>query len=395
MDRDDAERFFHHLGLVGTGIGVALGIDYLFYLFTGRLLGPTAFGIFGTVSALYYLLIAGPGRALEMTTKRLEADGTDALEQFLRPTILLGAAMAVLLFAAAPVTGPLMDVPVPVMRVFALTFPFAYLVPVMLGRIHGQERFGSYALYEFTISIAKLSGVLFILAGLGVAGAVLGLGVELLVGAALVYLILRPRATPSGMQALRLLGGSTLFIAAIYAAFSIDIILLSRFFDHATVGRYNAVAVLGKAVFFGAVAVNRTVFPKLVKEQANRVRYLFLSLGLILLGGTTAALLTHLVGSQILAFTFGSGYISAASYASLYMVFITAVSACALLGNYYLSQGHPFLRAIVLLPVLETLGILLFHNTVTQIILAGTAAAGFTLLILLTPVIRDAARQKL
>lgn len=382
MDRFTLRRYLRDVGWVGGGIGLALGIDYLFYVFTGKLLGPEEFGIFGAVLAVYYVLVGAPFQVLEMVSKRMEADGQDAIARLSRPALKAGVVVWAAVLLLADVLAPLLDIPAPLLRLFAFTFPVAYVVPVLIGRVHGRERFRTYALYEGVTSIARFSGVGLILLGFGVFGAVAGPILELVVGVVLLYVLLRPLSGSVAFQAWGVLARSAVFIVSVYAAFSVDILLLNIFYPSTLVGHYTAVAVLGKALFFGSVAVNRAVFPKFVKE--NNQRRTLIRTGSILIGGTgiVAIAFFSVFGEAFLRLAFGAAYETAAGFAPLYMVFITLVSLLTLLGNYYLATDDRRIWLFSLLPLLQTAGIVLFHASVQQVIFAGIGAASTTALLL-------------
>ncbi len=379
--------FFRDLGWTGAGIGTALGIDYLFYVATGRLLGPEAFGAFGVIMAVYYVVVASPFRALEMTAKRMAASGDAVWAVLTHPTAAIGTVAGIAAFLAAPYAAAALQVPVTAVRVFAFVFPVAYVAPVGIGVLHGRERFRPYAAYEVVTSLARFS-MLAAVATVGLAGAVLGPVVELWVGAGILVAVLGLRSARDRFDAFPLLGRSLVYIAAVHAAFSVDILLLQQFFDGTTVGRYTAVSVLGKAVYFGAVAVNRSVFAKLVDGEAWW-RMLHLSLGVIVAGGATAAAVLAVAGRPILTITFGPAYGAAASFAPLYMAFITLVAVTALLGNAYLARDDPRIWLILGLPLAEVGLIILSHTSVVAVVRAGSIAAAGTAAVMYLVLLRD------
>lgn len=376
------------LGWTGAGIGAAMALDLVFYVLAGRLLGPVRFGAFGVVMAVYYVLVGPLSRTLETSARKIAAEGKDAVAALGVPALRTGLAVWAVFLLAVPVIGGLSGVPSVALLVFSPVFPLAYLLAVGSGALQGLERFRAYAAYEVVSSVAKLSALGLVLAGLGLTGAVaapvIDAGIGLLVVGVALYPFTWSSATAAGRS---LLGRSGLFILAVYAAFSIDVVLVKLFLGAEMTGLYNAVAVIGKGVFFGAVAINRTVFARFADGRADR-GVLHACLGLLLVGGAVAFAGLSVVGAPFIAVAFGADFVGAASFAPLYMVFITAVSAVAVVGNYYLSVGRS-LRRIVLLPVLETVGILLVHGSVGQVLYAGTAAAVATFLLLYLPVIRE------
>lgn len=388
MGNVNLEKYFRDLWTVGAGMALAMAIDFVFYFLTGRLLGPEEFGIFGSVMAIFYVTVRSPFKSLEMTSKKIEAEGRDAVSALGKPALKLGIAAWVLFLAVTPVLSSLLTIPLSALLVFSLIFPTAYLLPVFLGRLHGQQRFQEYALYEIVSSAVAFSAIGFVLYGLGASGAVAAPVLEVLAGIILAYIFLRPILGSGEFRDRKLLFRSVVQVFAVSAAFSIDIVLLKFFKTSATVGLYNAVAVFGKGIFFSAVALNRSVFPKFVQEADGRFNLLNISLLLLSAGAVVAYGFFSLFGETLITFTFGQQYAKAASFAPLYMLFISAVSAVALIGNYYLSFDRERLWLILLMPLLQFAGILFFHETVMQVVKVGLVSALIVLAVLYLPVLK-------
>lgn len=388
MSRIDLRKYFQDLWTIGLGMGIAMAVDFVFYLLSGRLLGPREFGVFGTVLAIYSVAVRAPFKSLELTSKRIEAEGRDAVSVLGRKSILLGTGVFLVFLLLSPWMSGVLSVPVETLLMFSVVFPFAYFLPVLLGRLHGQQRFREYALYEILGSAAAFTAIFLVLLGWGSTGAVSAPVLEVLAGLAVVYIILRPDIGSGEFRDRRLLSRSVIQVLAVSAAFSIDIVLLKLLKTSSTVGLYNAVAVFGKGIFFSAVALNRSVFPKFVTETDSRRQLLDLSLVLISIGSAAAYLFFHFFGEQVIGLAFGHQYVPAASFAPLYMLFISAVSAVALVGNYYLSFDREKLWLILLMPLMQAIGILLYHETVRQVVEVGLVSALLTLAVLYLPVLK-------
>lgn len=389
MQDNVAERFFRDLGWTSLGMGTALLIDFFLFILLGRILGPEQFGIFGVFLSIYYILVRAPFDSLEMTAKKIQIDTGDAFEQLGRNTFLLGLGvfLALVIFSG-PITTYL-DLPLKAFLVFSLTFPLAYITAVLMSVIQARQNFKQYAVYESVSSVAKFS-VIIPTVFIGLTAAVSAYAIEIVVGFAIIYIFyFKPGKTGKGFEALDELKRSLIYVLALNAAISVDIILLKFLATAETVGFYNSVAVLGKGLFFGAIAVNRAVFPKF-NGGSNKIRLLFL-VGLALaIQGIVAYTIFDLFGSQIMSLSFGQEYVEAASFTSLYMVFITLLSGCGALGNYYLSTGRKNLRRIMLLPIIQAGLILTFLNSgPEEVITAGIVASSIVLVLMILPVLRD------
>lgn len=385
----DLKKYFRDLWIVAAGMAAAMATDFIFYLLAGRLLGPREFGIFGTVMALYYVVVRSPFKSLEMTSKKIEAEGNDAVSRLGKKSLYAGVTAWIIFLLLSPAVSSLLSVPLETLWVFSLVFPFAYALPVFLGRLHGHQRFKEYALYEVLGSLAAFSAISLVVYGWGSTGAIAAPVLEIASGFFIVLLLLRPDLGSGSFKDRKLFLRSIVEVSAVSAAFSIDIMLLQFFKPSSTVGLYSAVSVFGKGIFFSAVALNRSVFPKFVTREDSRRKMLDLSLGLIAVGAVAAYSLFKFFGGAILGATFGPAYTAAAVFAPLYMLFISAVSAVALMGNYYLSFDRERLWLILMMPVLQSIGIVLFHSTVLEVVKVSLLSSLLTLIVLYLPVLKN------
>lgn len=385
LKSEGTRNFLLNLKWSIAGVGIALIVDFIFYILTGRLLGPENFGFFGVFMAIYYLTVGPLYHAIEMIAKKISAKDEEALSVLILPTLKTGFVAWLLFLLSTPILFSVFSLPFKAIIAFSLVFPLAYSCAVLAGVVQGREKFRTYAYYEILSSGAKFSALVLVVSGFGLLGAVSAPVLEIVVGTIVIAVVMRPNFSIKEFKDHLLLRRSILFVLAVYAAFSIDILFLKAFMDAKTVGLYNAVATIGKAVFFGSVAINRAVFPKFVKDPKKSFYLFHLALLLIMVGGLSMILILKLWGVEIITLTFGSAYTAAADFAPFYMVFITAVSGVSLLGNYYLSGNSSWIKSILLLPLVQTIGILAFHQSINQILIVSTVAALTTFSILYLP----------
>lgn len=381
--------FLKDLGWTGAGIAIALCLDFLFYLGAGRFLGPEVFGYFGVVLSIYYLAVRAPFSVIEITARKIEKDKLSVFAQLGRSTLVAGLSVFLLFLLLSPLIAELLGLPLDALLMFAALFPVAYIVPVAVGSLEGAKRFREYAIYEVVTSFFKMAGLILILAGLGLIGAVSSLIIEIYSAVIILYIFLRPEWEVGSFDYFRTFTRSGIFILSIFAAFNIDILLLKIFMSVKTVGLYTSVAVLGKALFFGAGAVSKVSFPRFGSSGGDR-RLLLNSSLFILMGGAAMMVFLSFFGRTFIKLAFSSKYVSAASFAPDYMFFMTIIGLCLLLGNFYLSRDSSYVKYIVVLPVLQFLLVMMFHGSVIQIIYAGTIAALITLAVLIYPILSSA-----
>lgn len=367
---------------VAAGMGAAMLVDFAFYILAGRLMSPTEFGYFGVLTALYYIFLRSPFRAVEIAAKKLAAEGRDSVAEMGWSALAAGLAMFTLFLVLSGPIAAVLEVPRAAVMVFALVFPVGYVLAVLVGTVQGQRRYAVYGRYEFLSSLLAFAAILLVYQGFGAAGAVTVFVIEIMAGLAVLLRGVDVRVARQRFTEHRLLLDAFVLIAAVHATFSLDLLLVNHLFSAATTGLYNTVAVLGKGLFFGAVAVNRAVFPRFVTDHADRWRNLVVSQVLVVLGGLFAAGFFVVVGGPFIAATFGPGYTAAAGFAPHYMLMITGISAATLLANERLSVDSRDVRWIAVMPVLQAVLMAMFHGSVVEIMYATLAAAILTVLVL-------------
>lgn len=372
------KKYFGDFSWVATGMFMAMAIDFIFYILAGRLMTTTEFGYFGVLTSLYYIFLRSPFRALEITSKKIQAEGIDSMDSMGRKSILLGVSIFVLFLIFSNPISVILGVPPDTIAVLSLVFPLGYLLPVLVGKIQGEKNFSLYGKYEFSSSFLAFSAIVLVYLGFGAKGAVTMFIVEILTGFLIIYYSDSFNLGSSRFKEYKLLKDSFMFIVAVHVSFSLDLLAVQHFFSSEITGLYNAVAVFGKGLFFGAVAVNRSVFPKLVSDREDRIRNLQLSALIVVLGGIFSAIFFLLFGDTFVSYTFGSNYIPSLSYAPHYMIMISGISLTSLMASYCLSTDKGYIKVSILMPFTQFVLIAFFHQTVLHIIYSTLTASILT-----------------
>lgn len=369
------EKYFRDFSWVASGMFAAMIVDFVFYILAGRLMSPIEFGYFGVLTSLYYIFLRSPFRAIEITSKKLQGEGENSLNLMGRKSLYLGTAIFTLFVFLAYPLSIILDIPADSIIVFSLVFPFGYLLAVTVGKVQGKQNYSTYGKYELVSSFLAFTALLLVYLGFGAKGAVTTFIIEIIAGFLYLY---RKNSFKLGDETFReydLLKNSLVFILAIHLSFSVDLIAIQYLFSSEITGFYNTVAVLGKGLFFGAVAVNRSVFPKLVSDKANRIRNLQLSIILVTFGGVFSAIFFRYFGNIFIKYSFGVKYLQAAAYAPHYILMISGISLASLMTSYCLSTDKGYVKTSFLLPVAQFVLIFFFHETVLQIIYSTLLAS--------------------
>ena len=272
--------------LVATTL--AYGLDYLFNVVSGRLLGPTQFSILVALAGVGQIMVVGSRVIQTVTTRYVSGFRADTHDEKVRPFIV--AALRSGVWGALVVTVLLCVLAIPLANflriddlptVFALMGGVGLMVirPIIGGTLQGQQRFLPLGIIQIVQAGSRLLfGAGLILLGWGAFGAMVALPIAstiaLVFGVWLLRDLLRgtnaaPDATPlrelarySGYTAAGLIGFAILI--------NMDAILVKRFFDADTAGTYGAAVTLGKVVQFFPVAVIMVMFPKAANRQATQ-----------------------------------------------------------------------------------------------------------------------------
>ncbi len=169
---------------------------------------------------------------------------------------------------------------------------------------------------------------------------------------------------------------------------SMDLVLVKHFFSAEDAGIYAAVGTLGKMIFYGTSPVAAVMFPLVSRKHANGEKYLkvfFLSLLITLAIALGVLILFSFIPNLIVDSVYGRNkYINAGSYLLIYGIFITLFTLCTLILNFYLSVGKTKLIILSILAAgIQIVGIWLFHNSLSNVIIVSIISSSFFLVSLL------------
>ena len=268
--------------VIATSLGYAFG--YLYLVFMGRALGPQAFGVLGSLVAIFYIASL-VGQALReaiagnLAEKRARHGEAAAIATFKK----LGLSMALLcllptlglIAASGQIASFFHLTSVTPVLILAFAVFTAMLLDVVLGLLQGLQVFRGLGIAGYVVSqgLKLLFGLVFVWAGWSLNGAMGALlaSTAIAVGVGLLYarkhLTARDGEGDYGSSL-----GSVVAPALILAVFmamptSVDVMLVTHFFDATDAGLYNAVATLGKVVIFLPMAVSFVLLPRAVEKH--------------------------------------------------------------------------------------------------------------------------------
>lgn len=379
------------------------GGNYLFNLVLGRWLGPAAFAELSLIVTLMLVITLITATVQTVAAKFAAIHAADEDDQAMaalrgwlgRWTWIVGVGFAVGLILAAPWLADFfqMSSAWPFM-ILAVGLPLYFAQGVDRGILQGQIRFTPLSLsYQAEMWVRLVAGVSLVALGYAVNGAVAGLTLSF-VGTWLVALQARkglPKAvalTANQRRAILLFAwpvGMAL-IGQILINNS-DILIVKRFFDPTVAGKYAALALIGRIVFFATWSVVTALFPIVAQRHQRGEPHrnlLYVSLGLVLGVSTAIILAAVFVPNLIVGLLFGDAYLEIGSLLWLYAVATAFYALSNVVITYRLSIGSSGGSYVAVVGgVAQVLGVWLFHDSLAQVVMVQVYVMGAMTLVLL------------
>ena len=362
--------------------------NYLFNLILGRWLGPAAFADLSLIVTLF-LVIGFVASGVQTPSARFAAvytaegnlQGLANLRRGMgRAAAALGIGLAALLALGAPLWAHFFNTAswLP-FAIFGVFVPFYILQAVDRGLLQGRTHFGWLAVSYQSEMWSRL-GISLVLVALGwaVNGAVVAIGLSFVAA----WLVARSacRGLPAG-QPLSLVQRNQLvtFAGPVLLAQlgqilinNSDILIVRHAFPAETAGRYAALALIGRIVFFATWSVVTAMFPIVAQRHRrgeDHRRLLFFSLGLVLLISLVIVAVVYFVPEFVVQLLFGPAYLSIAPLLWPYAVATMLYALANVVINYHLSIGNTGATYLAIVAGMAQVGLLwIFHASLAQVV---------------------------
>lgn len=387
-----------------VGASVTNLSNYIFTLITGRLLGPSDYGIFAALSAVL-LVVSVPAITLMTVAVKFTAEfrgrkETSRLRVFFKRLHrffwLIGILLTGISLALSPVISDYLHLPTP-LYFMILSFCFLLIFPQALGFgiLQGWQLFGWYAFVGALGTLLKLF--------VGAGAAWVGWGVTGVLGALLLsYLVqyllsLRPIVRLGSSLAVTerfdwrspLVYSLPVFLTTLGLTLfmTTDMIIIKRFFPPYEAGIYSALSLLGKTVLWISTSIVQVMFALVAeKKAANKDDSGYFLASLFMVGACCVLVSTvfSIFPSQVVGLSFGQRYLDAGSYLAFYCLFITLYSLINVFANYFLSCGKVVAASLVLVGALIQLGLLgILHHSFVEVISVSSLVSLVLLLVMI------------
>ncbi len=370
-------------------------IHYFFQFSMGRLLGPAEYGVLAALFSVIYIAIA-PLQAVQLTLTKFVAE-LKAAGKFSEIRYLFDRSikkiffLSILVFAllalfSGSISGFLNLQSKSIVVQFSFIFLAIFVLAAVRGFMQGMQNFkalGANLVLESAVKFA--GGLVLVMAGLGLAGAVWGLNASIFVslGVALLFVIslMKKHGTKaSGMQASEIYKYSIptlIALSVVTVLYSIDVLLVKHFFPPADAGAYAAAALVAKVIFFALLPISQVMFPKIAEMKTKKEDYspVFLKSVVLVAALSAVAIAVYFVAPDfVLTFLFGKEYSAAIPLIGLFGLAIGFLSVSYVFINYFLATGKSkFVYALPAFVVLEAALIWLFHSALYQVVVVIAA----------------------
>lgn len=360
-------------------------LNYGYALFLGRYLGPNAYGAYASFMSLFLITALLP-MTLQQVTAKFTALGQSVMPYIARLALWCGAGLGLLLFLMAQPLSKWIHLPSIWLVGLAFFLPITALLGVFRGEAQGTQNFLKLGINLILEHVSKIVITPLALLFMPFAsGAVLATLVTS--PAALFHLyasLKKPVNSPLYAEVRRY--ALPIFVSLLAQAVinNSDVLMVNALFDHQTAGIYAAIALIGRAVFYGSWAVSAAIFPIVAARKGSTLGLLNWALGSVALVGFGMSTVCTFMPEMIIQMLFGHAYLAGIDLIAPYAFMTTLYALANVVSNHYLALGsHKAGYLPVVGAVLQVVFIMLFHSLSLQVIWAQMAAQAILLALLL------------
>ena len=362
--------------------------NYLYQVFMLKTLTVEDYAELAAVLSLFYIITMPAQTVATMLTRyssKFIAEGRQAqIYWLLRRSIWISLAislvMVVVLYASMPwlVSYLALTSGLPLMIILAGLI-ITMMTQVGFGIGQGLQRFNLISLHTLVWPIGKLLiGIVLVIAGFGVAGAIGGVMVGMTFGMVILLLGVRDQLSQPGLPITKEESHSIMvyLIPVLVAVMcygvltNIDIFLANHYLDKSQAGLYSTVSTLSKIILFLPGAIGTVMFPKIThahtrKEDTVRImrRSIFWNVALTGLAAVVFLLLPDTI-LRLLSSVSVDNYAMAEQAIQVLGISMMFFGLTSLFMNYGLATNrHQYIIVILSFTLVEVALLMLFHSS--------------------------------
>lgn len=406
------DEFIKHTGLMTFGVGLFNFFNFLYHLYMVRALTPIEYGHLNTIMAVF-MVISVPASTLQTTVTKFVSSFNaqkryDLIRNLLKHLIFITSIIALVIFIiifliSGQLTNFLKISPRSLIVLLGALLSFAMVIPIPWGGLQGLQKFGSLTFNLIMNGVLKfLLGILFILLGLGIFGALSAIVLSYVATTFLSLMMLKienpqknlnntinensQEFNPHYFQEVYhyfLPAGLTLLSFMILT--NIDLILVKHFFKPVEAGYYSIAQMVGKIILFLPIPVVMAMFPKLNALEGHKEKMLSIlskSLLIVLILCIIVIFFVYSFPNFILKVLSGKVYPECIPLVKFFSINMTIFSFLLIILYYHLStHKRYFLFPLIFFTLVQTICIIFFHNSLIQVLLIVGSLNLFLLMI--------------
>lgn len=376
-----------HSLIMFIATGILAGCGYLFHFYTANALGPEEYGIIGALISLLYIFTV-PKSTLQVATARFISKYkakneikkiNSILRAILKYVLIFDVLLIIALFILSPIIADFLNIKqISFVWVIIMVLFITLILPTIRGALQGMQNFNWFGLSLGLEGILKLS-IAFILVTLGfrVSGALGGLAFGLAIVAVISVIPIRTlfkdtKQDISLKEVTQYLIPILIMFACIAILLNIDVVLVKHFFSSEETGFYSIASLFGKVFFFVSTAVGNAMFPKVSELHTVKKNHAHLLHKSLTYNGVVAFLgvvLCTLFPNQVINLLFGQEYLPVVELLPKFSIALAIFSFFNIFLFYFISHNRmKILPILIFFTILEPILILMYHNSLIQII---------------------------
>src|SRR3989344_4676376 len=328
---------------------------YFYHFFVGRVLGPSAYGVLGTLLTILYIINV-PFNTIQTTISKFTTNLKTNNEINSVNYLLRSSLKKILIYSSIVFLGYIIlsrfiadflkiTNILPVILIGTLVV-FALLLAVTWGVIQGLQMFKPLGYSMIIQGFIKLGlGVLLVLFGLGVNGAVIAIALSFLLPFLLTLFTLKKYFSKgekkySTKDIFHYSIPVLIAMMSITLLFSLDVFLVKHYFSDIESGYYAALAMLGKVIYFGSISIVYVMFPKVVELNEKNLPSRNILVKSLLIVATFCGLATlfyFIFPKFTISLLFGNDFLSIAPLLGKFAIFMSVLALVYVLIFYNLS----------------------------------------------------------
>lgn len=387
--------------MVAIGLGIGQVAAYLLSLVGTRVLGPDAYGIFGSMLALLMV-----GAVLSLGLQAAGAKRVVLIDAPQRPSVGAGVLRwslwaSISIAVATVIVSPLLDWLLHLEGILPIVLVALNLAPItfwggLLGVAQGRESHLRLASIYALVGLGRaIGGIGAIIVTHSVVGGLVGMAIGTWVTTALCWLFTTALVDWPAQKLAGFRGDITHATHALLALFvltNLDVLLARHFLSAAQAGMYAAGAVVTKVAFWLPQFVATILYPQMTDHR--RARALSKGVLAVVVIGAISVAAVALLPKLVVNFVGGSAYDDLASEVWIF----AAIGASYALAQFCLygqiAAGKRAAIAVLWVAVACLIGlVVLFHASVLQIALCVLGVALALSLIGLAELLAEVRRE--